>query len=118
MTSADFLGNSPLVFLLLTVVLFGGFGLLMGQAIAITWRPLWQIAPYAALLAATNRFFSYALFEGELLSLSGFVLDFAVVVVLALFAYRATRAAKMVSQYPWLYERSGLFTWRQRKDGS
>jgi hypothetical protein len=118
MTAADVLGSSPLVFVLLTVVIFGGFGFLMGQALAITWRPAWQMIPYAALLAGTNRFFSFALFEGELLSVPGFVLDFLVVAALALFAYRASRAAKMVSQYPWLYERGGLFTWRQRQEGS
>jgi hypothetical protein len=25
-----------------------------------------------------------------------------------------TQARKMVKQYPWLYERSGLFSWRER----
>jgi hypothetical protein len=25
-----------------------------------------------------------------------------------------TKARKMVCQYPWLYERSGLFSWRDR----
>ena len=28
------------------------------------------------------------------------------------FAFRLTRARRMVRQYPWLYERTGLFTWQ------
>ena len=37
--------------LALTIVMFGGGGFLMGQALADTWRPWWQILPYSALLA-------------------------------------------------------------------
>jgi hypothetical protein len=28
-------------------------------------------------------------------------------------AWRATRARRMTLQYPWLYERVGLFGWRE-----
>jgi len=28
-------------------------------------------------------------------------------------AYRVIRAHKMVTQYPWLYQRAGLFSWRK-----
>jgi branched-chain amino acid transport system ATP-binding protein len=38
----------------------------------------------------------------------------AALVAIGLFAYRLNRARKMVSQYPWLYERAGLFRWRDR----
>ncbi len=117
MSVAGLLGNDLLVFLLLTVAIFGGFGFLMGQALAMTWRPAIQIVPYAALLAGTARFFSFALFDGELLSVTGTAIGFAVIGTLALLAYAGTRASRMVAQYPWLYERQGLFAWRQ-KDGS
>jgi len=30
------------------------------------------------------------------------------------YAYRLTQAHKMVAQYPWLYERAGLFAWREK----
>jgi branched-chain amino acid transport system ATP-binding protein len=108
------LGSSVLEFLLVTIVIFGGCGFMMGQALAQTWRPQTHVVPYGILLAAANRFFSFALFGGELLSLTGFVIDAAVVIGIAVVAYRATRARKMVTQYPWLYEREGLFTWRDR----
>jgi len=32
-------------------------------------------------------------------------------------AYRLTLARRMTVQYPWLYERTGIFTWRNRKSG-
>jgi len=111
------LGDDPLVFLGLTCVLFGGAGFLMGQALARNWKPLWQLGLYSVGLTIFNRFLVYALFDGDALSLPGFLLDLAVIVLIALFAYRVTRAHAMVSQYPWLYERSGLMRWRERKEG-
>jgi branched-chain amino acid transport system ATP-binding protein len=65
-------------------------------------------------LALANRFLVYALFGGELLHLTGFLIDFAVITVLALLAYRLTVVHKMVSQYPWRYERESLFTYREK----
>jgi branched-chain amino acid transport system ATP-binding protein len=85
-----------------------------GQALARTWRPAWQIVPYALLLALGARFISYALFDGELLSPGGYLLGAAVLLLLMLAAFRATLARKMVAQYPWLYDRAGLFGWRER----
>lgn len=102
------------VFIGLTVVIMGGTGYLAGQALARGWRPAWQILPYAALLGLADRFLSYALFDAELLSLSGYLIGTAVILVLATLAYRITRAAKMVAQYPWLYRRAGPFAWRDR----
>ncbi len=106
-------GESWLEFLFVTVVMFGGAAFMTGQALALTWRPTWQAVPYALLLAATNRFFLYALFDGRLMSLENFVLDAVVLAGLALVAHRATQAHQMVRQYPWLYERAGLFGWRE-----
>ncbi len=101
-------------FLGVTIVLFGGASFLMGQAIAQTWRPWWQIVPYSLLLGLSNRFLSYALFEGELASLTLFLLDWAVLAALAGFGFRATQARLMTRQYPWLYEQDGLLGWRAR----
>ena len=39
--------------------------------------------------------------------------DTAVILALCLIAYRSTRAARMVAQYPWQYRRAGLFGWRE-----
>lgn len=114
-TIAGILGNDLGVFIGLTVILFGAAACLSGQALAQTWRPAWQTVPYALLLAIGSRFLSFALFDGELLSLSGYLIDWIVLLALALLAYRITRARRMVSQYPWLYERAGMFGWRPKR---
>ncbi len=48
----------------LTIIMFGGGGFMMGQALADTWRPWWQILPYSALMALGNNFLGFALFDG------------------------------------------------------
>jgi len=108
------LGTSWPVFIGLTVVLFGGASFLMGQALAETWRPAWQNVLFGLMLGAADRFLNFALFGGELLTITGYVIHSAVLVAIALAAYRLTQAHKMVAQYPWLYERAGLFAWREK----
>ena len=53
-------------------------------------------------------FFDYALAGGELWSIGGFLLGWAVQLAIAAFAYRLTRARQMVRQYPWLYRAQRL----------
>ena len=108
------LGASLPVFIALTVVLVGGAALLTGQALANTWQPAWKAVPYCVLLAAADRFLAYALFDGELLSVTGFAIGFIILLAICLTAYRATKTGKMVSQYPWLYTRAGPFSWKPR----
>jgi hypothetical protein len=110
----ELLGTSLSVFIGLTVILFGGAGFLTGQAVANGWKPAWLAACYALLLTCGDRFMVYALFDGALLSVSGFLVHAAVLVAITLTAWRLTRARKMVSQYPWLYERDGVFGWREK----
>ena len=111
---ADLLGADPTAFFGLTVAFFGAAALATGRALARNWRPLWQALPYAALLAIADRFLLYALFGGELLSASGYVLAAAILLAATLFFYRVTQARLMVRQYPWLYERAGPLGWRER----
>ncbi|MBV9522331.1 MAG: hypothetical protein JO010_06040 [Alphaproteobacteria bacterium] len=108
------LGTTPAVFLGLTVILFGGAAFMTGQALAETWRPLWHSVPYAVLLGAGARFLTYALFEGTLLSASGYLIGTLILLAISLGAYRMTQARRMIIQYPWLYERAGLFGWREK----
>jgi hypothetical protein len=107
-------GQDIAVFIGLTVILFGGAGFMMGQAIAETWRPNWQNIVYGLLLAAGNRFLAATLFGRDGFSLTQYVIDAAVIIAIALFAYRVTRARQMVTQYPWLYEKTGIMAWRDR----
>ena len=49
------LGTSWDVYLGVTVVLAGGIACLMGQAIARSWLPAWQVDSYSLLPAACCR---------------------------------------------------------------
>jgi hypothetical protein len=101
-------------FLGVTVVLFGFTAFLMGQAVAETWRPVGQNVAFGLLLALGNHFIDCSLFEKDWTSVTHYLLDAVWIIVVALFAYRLTLARKMVAQYPWLYVRSGLLSWRER----
>ena len=96
---------------------------MMGQALAETWRPLWQNFFYGILLTAGDRALSYMLLHTDKLSMSDFLgsmfglgalIDATIIFAVALFAYRVTRARQMITQYPWLYEKTGVMTWRDR----
>ncbi len=111
----ELLGTTLGVSFTVTVVVMGFAAFMTGQAMADTWKPMWQVVVYCLLLGLGDRFLIFSLFEGELLSLSGYLIDSAVLVAISLFAYRLTQARKMTSQYPWIYERAGLLSWRDRR---
>src|SRR3954468_315135 len=111
---SDILGAERLPFFGMTVILFGLAAAATGRTLATQWRPAWQLVPAALLLALCDRFLHYALFAAPLDSLSGLLVAAAVLGLIAAIAFRHARARKMVRQYPWLYEPSGLLSWRAR----
>lgn len=111
--NALYAGEGILQIVLLTVVVGGGAAVLSGRAIALAWRPAWQVAIVALSLGAAARFFHFALFNGELLSAPSYCCDTLIFIVAGMIAWRATRAQQMVRQYPWLYTRSGPLGWRE-----
>jgi hypothetical protein len=112
----DILGGDPGAFLGM-LLLFGLAAALTGRAMAETWRPPWQLAPVALALAAADRFLLFALFDARLLSPGGLAAAAVLLALAAAAAYYAARARTMVRQYPWLYERSGPFGWRDKASG-
>ena len=102
-----------LVFFFVTLLIGGGTSIMIGRAIATTWLPFWQVIAYCLLLGCVDRFIIYALFQGELLSLRGFITDSIVLITIGLLAYRLKLIQQMITQYPWLYERSGLISLRK-----
>jgi hypothetical protein len=106
--------ESILQVLFVTGIIGGGAAWLTGQAIAATWRPFWHVIAYTLLLGCAVRFVHFALFEGTLLSPASYGVDTLYLLILSAAAWRATRAAQMATQYYWLYERTGPFTWRTR----
>lgn len=109
-----FVEDSPWVFLFLTVILGGGAAYMAGRALALTWRPYWQLILYMLLLGGGLRFLHFALFEVELLSVHYYLTDTLILIAMASLGFRLTRVGQMITQYNWLYERSGLFGWRER----
>ncbi len=105
-----FVEDSFWVFLFMTVIIGGGAAFLAGRSLAAKWRPSWMPVAYMIPLGLALRFFHYALFEGDLLSVHYFITDTAVLIAAALLGYRLTRVSQMVNQYPWLYERAGPLT--------
>lgn len=107
--------NSFVTFLFVTVIIGGGAGYLSGRSLASNWRPISHLIFFMMLLAFAVRFFHFALFEGTLLSLHYYVADALVLIGISLLGYRLTRVRQMVTQYRWLYERAGPFSWREKK---
>lgn len=107
-------GTTPLVFFFVTGILGGGCALMTGRALALNWRPQWQLVIYCLLLGLADRFLVYALFQGDLLLPSGFVCDVIFLMITAFLTFRITRARQMVRQYPWAYESAGFFGWRAK----
>jgi hypothetical protein len=101
-------------FVVFTLILGGGAAFMAGRALAIGWKSLGLLAFYMVLFTAGLRFLDYALFQSDLLSLKYYISHGLVVMALAWLGYRLTRVSQMVTQYPWLYERSGPFAWKDR----
>ena len=101
-----------------TMVVFCFFGVMTGQALAQNWRPTWQIALYGVLLSLGARVATLILFARQLRGPADEAVEFAVLAVViagcTALAFRLTRARRMVTQYPWLYVRHGLFGWREK----
>ena len=92
---ADFLPDNTGAFVLVTVFLGGGAAWLAGRALAQTWRPWWQGIVYMLVLGVAVRFIHFALFDGTLLSLSGYAADTTVAIVFAGLGFRIARAQQM-----------------------
>jgi hypothetical protein len=101
-------------FVFVTVVLAGGAAFLTGRAIARAWESDARLIFYMVLLAAATRFIHFALFEGTLLSLQYYLVDFVVIAVIAMLGKRMTRARQMATQYSFEYERRNALSWARK----
>jgi hypothetical protein len=101
-------------FAVFTLLLGGGAAFLAGRALAIGWKPVGLLVFYMVIFTCGLRFLDYALFQSNMISPIYFVSHGLVVLACALLGYRLTRVGQMVNQYPWLYERSGPLSWRDK----
>jgi hypothetical protein len=102
------------VFLLVTVVLGGGAAALAGRAVALTWRPRWQLVVYMLMLGAAVRFIHFALFEATFLSVHYYAVDTLICLASGFAGFQAARGRRMVAQYPWINEPDGPLRWRRK----
>ncbi len=103
------------IFLLVTIILGGGAAALAGRAIAVTWRPRWQVALYMLILGGAVRFIHFALFGGTLVSIHYYAVDTAICTAFGLLGFRVARAAQMVRQYRWINRAAGPLRWRRKE---
>ncbi len=111
------------VFFFLTIILGGGAAWATGRALALNWRPFKEVVIYSCLLGLADRFLHWGLFldkpldvyKGDIASVHYYLVDTAVLLVFASLAYRLTQASCMTTQYPWLYRKTGPFTWAARE---
>ncbi len=95
------------------LVAMGFAATMTAKALANTWRPMWQPIAYCGLLGFADRFLVFALYDGDLFSLTGYLVDTAILIAISVLAFQLNKAKKMVSQYPWLYEPAGPLGWRK-----
>ena len=106
--------NSFSAFVLLTICIGGGAAWMTGRGIALSWRPNYQIYVYMLLLTAAARFLHFALFEGQLLSIYYYLVNFVILTGFCWVGHRFTRTNQMVRQYHWLYEKTSPLSWKNR----
>ncbi len=102
------------VFIVLTLIGGGGAAFMSGRSLALGWKPIWLLVSYMAILGVGVRFIHFALFQDTLTSLYYYVVQTAFILGFALLGYHMTRTNQMTRQYPWLYEKTGPLSWRQK----
>ncbi len=110
----NYVQNEPVTFVMLTCVIGGGTAYISGRAIALTWRPRWQLALYMLLLGAVVRFFHFSLFKGPLLSFTFYIMDVLVLLLLAFLGYQITRSKQITTHYNWIFKRTTPLSWSEK----
>jgi hypothetical protein len=106
--------HSIWLFVLVTIVMGGAAAWQMGRAVAQTWRPFTILPVYVTLLTCGVRFVHFAMFQGTLLSLHYFVVDFMMLFIATMIGWRMQRAQQMRTQYSFAFEGSGPLSWRRK----
>jgi len=85
-----------------------------GKAAADGWSDYPIVIGYSVLLAAAMQFLHHALFDGPVLSVFYYAIDFVLLLIFATAGYRYRRTNQMVNNYYWLYEKTSPFSWKAK----
>jgi hypothetical protein len=85
-----------------------------GKGAAESWKSYAEVIIYTVLLTFAVRFIHHALFDGPMLYVPFYIIDFIVLLVFSTAGYRYTRTNQMVNAYYWLYEKASPFTWKDK----
>ncbi len=91
-----------------------GAAWMTGRSIASDWKPIWNLVVAVLGLGFGARFLHFALYEAQFVSVGRYLLDTAVLGLVAYVGYRYTRTNQMTRQYHWLYEKASLISWRAK----
>ena len=100
------------LFLLVTVIMGGWAAWMTGRAIAITWRPFWNLRRLSPDPGGGRPVHPFRAVRGTLMSIQ--LLSRSTpssLLIIGTLGFRYYRARQMTTQYRWLYERTGPFSW-------
>lgn len=88
---------------------------MIGRSVANDWRTMAHLVGYVLLLGLGSRFLHFALYEAQFVSLSRYLTDTVVLLIVAYLGFRYTRTNQMTRQYYWLYEKVSPLSWRAKQ---
>lgn len=85
-----------------------------GKSAAEGWNGFAHVTGYTVLIAWVMQFLHHALFNGPMLSVFFYTVDFVLLMIFATAGFLIHRTNQMVESYYWLYEKSSAFSWRSK----
>lgn len=87
---------------------------MIGKSIATDWKSIVSLVLGLLVLGLGARFLHFALYEAQFISVSRYVVDTAILMLVGFVGFRFKRTNQMTTQYHWLYEKVSPLTWRAR----
>lgn len=103
-----------IAFLVMVIGLGGLCAFLAGRSSARSWAAFSSLVINMVLFGFAIRFLEWGIFRGTLLQPYYYLVHTAILIAIAALGFQLTRTNQMVTQYHWLYQRSGPLTWKSR----
>ncbi len=106
------MGEEPVTFVVITGLMML-CAVLSGQNMAKNWRSMGKVVFFGIIIIVGHRFLLTTLRNAEFLNIFGILMSSLLIMSTSILTFMRDRAQKMVNQYPWELEKSGLFGWRK-----